>query len=67
MRREDCGCRWDDDESPVDMCELHCPPQEPSVSFDEHMTLVMGRHESMAVAPPASMPMPTQGGDDVTF
>jgi hypothetical protein len=65
MRREDCGCRWDDDESPVDMCELHCPPQEPSVSFDEHMTLVMGRHESMAVAPPASLLI--QGGDDVTF
>lgn len=41
MMREACGCKWDDEGSPIDMCELHCPPYEQWVPTDEYLAVIM--------------------------
>ena len=43
---EPCGCKWDDQAFPIDLCDLHCPPFDPGVPYDEHMADVMGGLES---------------------
>ena len=40
MIREACGCKWDDEGSPIDMCELHCPPYEQWVPTEEYLAVI---------------------------
>jgi len=37
---EPCGCKWDDCGSPINMCELHCPPSTSGIPTDEYLAVV---------------------------